>query len=93
VNDERHNKETLTSAVLHEALGTMSVSIILECEAMQDTQRRPRPTTTTVLCKEFLLGAATVGQDCPLPLCSRAQKRGPGSLVCRGSDLCCTFQM
>jgi hypothetical protein len=45
VNDEqRTNREdTLTSAVLREALVNMPLSVILECEATRSTQRRPRP--------------------------------------------------
>ena len=37
MNDERHKKDVLTSAVLQEALLNMSVSVILECEASHST--------------------------------------------------------
>jgi hypothetical protein len=46
MNDERHKKDTLTSAVLQEALLNMPLSVILECEAPRTTQRSPRPGST-----------------------------------------------
>jgi hypothetical protein len=46
MNDERHKKDALTSAVLQEALLNMPLSVILECEAPRTTQRSPRPGST-----------------------------------------------
>ena len=37
MNDERHKKDALTSAVLQEALLNMPLSVILECEATRST--------------------------------------------------------
>jgi hypothetical protein len=37
MNDERHKKDALTSAVLQEALLNMRLSVILECEATRST--------------------------------------------------------
>ena len=45
-NDERHRKDTLTSAVLQEALLNLPLSVVLECEVTGSTQRRPRPAGT-----------------------------------------------
>jgi hypothetical protein len=42
VNDGQNIEDTLTSAVLQEALVNMPLSVILECEATRSTQRRPR---------------------------------------------------
>ncbi len=39
VNDERHSKDTLTSAVFQEALANMPLSVILKCEATRSTYR------------------------------------------------------
>src|SRR5215207_10991129 len=41
--NEQNREDTLTSAVLQEALLNMPLSIILECEATRSTQRRSRP--------------------------------------------------
>jgi hypothetical protein len=46
MNDKQHKKDTLTSAVLQEALLNMPLSVILECEAPRSTQRSPRPAGT-----------------------------------------------
>jgi hypothetical protein len=46
MNDERHKKDVLTSAVLQEALLNMPLGVILECEAPRSTQRSPRPAST-----------------------------------------------
>ena len=46
MNDEQNREDTLTSAVLQEALLNMPLSVILECEATRSTQRRPRPEGT-----------------------------------------------
>jgi hypothetical protein len=43
VNDEQNREDTMTSAVLQEALVNMPLSVILESEATRSTQRRPRP--------------------------------------------------
>jgi len=43
MNDERHNEDALTSAVLQEALVNMPLNVIVECEATRSTQQRPRP--------------------------------------------------
>ena len=42
-NDEQNREDTLTSAVLQEALLNMPLNVILECEATRSTQRRSRP--------------------------------------------------
>jgi len=46
MNDEQNREDTLTSAVLQEALVNMPLNVILECEATRSTQRRPRPADT-----------------------------------------------
>ena len=43
MNDEQKREDTLTSAVLQEALVNMPLSATLECEVTRSTQRRPRP--------------------------------------------------
>jgi hypothetical protein len=43
VNDEQNREDTMTSAVLQEALVNMPLSVILECEATRSTQRRSPP--------------------------------------------------
>jgi hypothetical protein len=37
MNDERHKKDVLTSAVLQKALLNMPLGVILECEATRST--------------------------------------------------------
>ena len=43
MNDGQNIEDTLTSAVLQEALVNMPLSVVLECEATRSSQRRPRP--------------------------------------------------
>ena len=43
INDEQNREDTLTSAVLQEALVNMPLSVIVEREATHSTQRRLRP--------------------------------------------------
>jgi hypothetical protein len=42
-NDEQNSDDTLTSAVLQEALLNMPLSVHIGCEATRRTQRRSRP--------------------------------------------------
>ncbi len=43
MNNKQNREDTLTSAVLQEALVNMPLSVILECEATRSTQRRSPP--------------------------------------------------